>query len=82
MNASFHAKEELAISEISAIESLSIRQLEVLQLGCKGLSSKEIGIQLNITKTTADYHWKRIFKKLEVTSREEAAVIAAHVGIV
>jgi DNA-binding CsgD family transcriptional regulator len=40
----------------SRFESLSARQREVMELAIAGLSSKEIGIRLNISPKTVENH--------------------------
>ena len=47
----------------------------------KGLSNKEIAQTLSITVRTVDFHISNILKKLEVTSRVEAAVWAKEQGV-
>lgn len=49
----------------SANESLSERELEVLQLTCEGLTASEIGERLFITKRTVEGHRGKILEKIE-----------------
>lgn len=51
---------------------LSKRELEVVQLGAKGLANKEIAGQLSLSERTIQTHWRNIFSKLGVGSRIEA----------
>jgi len=60
---------------------LTEREVEVLRLVAKGLSNKEIAQTLSITVRTVDFHISNILKKLEVTSRVEAAVWAKEQGV-
>jgi len=53
-------------SEEPAINSLSRRELEVIQLLKKGLSSKEIALQLGVTLKTVEVHRYNILKKLKL----------------
>ncbi len=62
--------------------SLSEREVEVLQLVAKGMSNKEIGAGLYIAEYTVKNHLKRIYVKLGVTDRTEAAMVAAQRGII
>ena len=54
------------------IETLSVRENEILQLLAKGLLYKEIGIKLSITTGTVRQHIHRIYEKLHVQNRTEA----------
>jgi LuxR family maltose regulon positive regulatory protein len=62
-------------------EPLSGREQEVLQLIAQGLSNQEICDRLFIALDTVKGHNRRIFEKLQVRSRTEAAVRARELGI-
>jgi DNA-binding NarL/FixJ family response regulator len=49
-----------------AINSLSKREMEVIHLLKKGLSSKEIALQLGITLKTTEVHRYNVLKKLKL----------------
>jgi two-component system nitrate/nitrite response regulator NarL len=74
-------REEIALIEDHAHEgageSLSPRELEVLDLLAKGLSNKQIARALYVTPHTVKAHMTRILYKLGVSSRTEAAVMWA-----
>jgi DNA-binding NarL/FixJ family response regulator len=53
---------------------LSPREREVLERLAQGLPDKEISAQLNISIPTVRYHLKRIYDKLHVRTRTEAAL--------
>ena len=65
-----------------ASESLTGRELEVLQLLAQGKSNKEIGIKLFISEFTVKGHLRNIFTKLNVLSRTEAISAATRRGLV
>ncbi len=54
---------------------LTQRQQEVLQCLSQGQSNRQIGTTLGITQGTVETHLKRIYRKLNVTNRVEAAVM-------
>ncbi|MGE0598675.1 MAG: LuxR C-terminal-related transcriptional regulator [Dehalococcoidia bacterium] len=54
---------------------LTERQIEVIRLIELGYSNSEIATQLGISLDGAKFHVSEILAKLEVSSREEAAVI-------
>jgi len=55
------------------IAELSTREKEVLDLVAKGMTNKEIGPKLNIGYDTVRAHLRKIYEKLHVCSRTEAA---------
>jgi ATP/maltotriose-dependent transcriptional regulator MalT len=61
---------------------LTERELEVLELVAAGRSNREIGEALFISAKTASVHISNILRKLEVTSRVQAATAAARLGLV
>ncbi len=58
------------------VETLSIREKEVLIEVANGLQNKEIAIKLNISERTVKNHISNIFKKIHVSDRTQAAVFA------
>jgi DNA-binding NarL/FixJ family response regulator len=60
----------------SGDDSLTPRELDVLQLMVKGLSNKEIAEQLFISDKTVKIHVSNILKKLRVKSRSQAIIYA------
>ena len=61
----------------SALDSLSPREREILQLIAQGASNKEIARALSIAETTVKIHVQHILRKLDLSSRVQAAVFAA-----
>ncbi len=55
---------------------LTARELDVLGLMVKGLSNREIGLELFISQNTVKNHVRNILEKLHVRSRTEAAALA------
>jgi two-component system, NarL family, response regulator YdfI len=64
------------------IESLTEREMEVLDLVAGGLSNKLIAFRLNISEHTVKTHVASIFAKLGVSSRTEALSLAIRRGLV
>ncbi len=58
------------------VSQLSRRELEVLELLAGGLTNRAAARRLGISERTVREHIARIFLKLRVNSRVEAAVIA------
>jgi two-component system nitrate/nitrite response regulator NarL len=63
-------------------EPLTARELEVVQLLASGQTNKEIGHHLGVTEHTVKFHVNSILGKLGATTRTEAVVHAARLGIV
>ena len=62
-------------------ETLSPREREILRLVARGASNKEIGRELGIAETTVKIHVQHLLRKLELTSRVQAAVYASEHGL-
>jgi DNA-binding NarL/FixJ family response regulator len=63
-------------------ETLSAREMEVLQRMAAGKSNKEIGAELFISEGTVKTHIKSIFTKLDVVTRTEAVATATRRGLI
>lgn len=61
-------------------ESLSSREREVLALLASGASNKELARQLDVSESTIKIHIQHILRKLNITSRVQAAVYAIEHG--
>jgi DNA-binding NarL/FixJ family response regulator len=55
---------------------LSRRELEVLRLAARGLTTREIADQLFISPKTADHHVQHVYTKINVSTRAAAALWA------
>ena len=74
---------ETGIANKSAKNShLTLRQSEVLELLCEGMSNKLIGRHLNLSENTVRGHVQGILEFLQVSSRSEAAFAARKRGLV
>lgn len=66
----------------SAPGALTDRELEVLALVCIGLTAAELGDKLRLSPHTVVNHKRRIFGKLGVQSRAQAAAEATRLGLI
>ena len=66
----------------TAPAGLSEREVEVLSLLARGHAYADIATALGIHLSTVQSHVRNIYRKLEVSSKAEAAVVAARHGIV
>jgi DNA-binding NarL/FixJ family response regulator len=67
-------------TKVPAVEELTERELEVLELAAKGFTNKAIGLQLGISDRTVQGHLAHIFDKLQASSRTEAVMRAVSLG--
>ena len=65
----------------SRLDSLSPREHDILRGIALGQGNKEIARSLGIAETTVKIHVQHILRKLDVSSRVQAAVIAAEHGL-
>ena len=63
------------------LSTLTPREREIIEHLAFGQSNKVIARELGITDGTVKLHVKAILRKLEVSSRVEAAVIAVEQGL-
>jgi len=66
----------------SVFNSLSVRELEVLQLLAHGMSNSDIAQRLYLSEGTVRNYVSAILSKLDVDDRTQAAVLAIRYGVV
>jgi two-component system nitrate/nitrite response regulator NarL len=64
------------------LSTLSPRERDTLRYIARGASNKEIARALNIAETTVKIHVQHILRKLDLSSRVQAAVYASERGVV
>jgi ATP/maltotriose-dependent transcriptional regulator MalT len=63
-------------------ETLTSREVEVLELIATGATNREIADALDISRLTVKSHVTRLLRKLDVPSRTQAAARASELGVV
>lgn len=73
----FRMGRRLAVQAATGIpqSSLTVRELEILDLIDRGLSNKEIAVRLGLAVSTVKNHVHAILDKLQVTRRGEAVAV-------
>jgi DNA-binding NarL/FixJ family response regulator len=64
------------------IESLTGREIEILQLLALGLTNKQIASKLNISAHTVKFHVSSIFGKMGTTNRTETVKLGLKIGLI
>lgn len=63
------------------ISELSAREKEILKFVAEGKNNKEVADILSIQEVTVKSHLKNIFKKLNVTNRMQAVILALKINL-
>src|SRR4029077_14477850 len=69
-------------SELGSAQTLSAREIEVMQSIAEGKSNKEIGSLLGVATKTVDNHRSRLMQKLGVHNAASLTLVAVQMGIV
>lgn len=64
------------------IEPLTLREIEVLALVAQGANNQTIADKLFVKEVTVKTHLNSIFKKLKVTSRTQAVLLAMQMNLI
>ncbi len=63
--------------DVDPVESLSVREREVMELAAGGMRNREIAERLMISPNTVKFHLRTIYSRLGVRNRVQAARVAA-----
>nr|WP_092074289.1 response regulator transcription factor [Dendrosporobacter quercicolus]NSL49193.1 response regulator transcription factor [Dendrosporobacter quercicolus DSM 1736]SDM87188.1 two component transcriptional regulator, LuxR family [Dendrosporobacter quercicolus] len=75
-------QEVVSMLERRKEERLTYREIEVMELICKGLSNHDIAKQLFLSEKTVKNHLTNIFRKINVSDRTQAVIYAVKNRIV
>jgi HD-GYP domain-containing protein (c-di-GMP phosphodiesterase class II)/DNA-binding CsgD family transcriptional regulator len=76
LTAGGHQRATVATPRTPAPGGLSRREVEVLRLAARGLTTREIADRLYISPKTADHHIQHVYTKINVSTRAAAALWA------
>jgi DNA-binding NarL/FixJ family response regulator len=68
--------------EESSIERLTEREIAVLALVARGVTNRKVAESVGVSEATVKSDLQHIFRKLGVSDRTEAAVIAVRRGLI
>lgn len=73
---------DLPFSSDEPVEALTLREIEVLTLVAQGASNQSIADKLFVKEVTVKTHLNSIFKKLKVSSRTQAVLLAMQMNLI
>ena len=75
-------KQEKTLNKDVNIDALTPKEKEVLALVAKGASNQEIADKLCVRDVTVKTHLNSVFKKLKVTNRTQAVLLAMQIDLI
>ena len=75
-------KAEKTLNKSVSIDALTPKEKEVLALVAKGASNQEIADKMCVRDVTVKTHLNSIFKKLKVTNRTQAVLLAMQIDLI
>ena len=73
---------DLPFTSNKPIQTLTSREKEVLKMAAQGANNKEIAEKLVLSEVTIKSHMNSIFKKLKVTNRTQAVLLAMQMNLI
>lgn len=73
---------ELPFGSDEPVEALTAREIEVLKFVAKGANNQTIADKLFVKEVTVKTHLNSIFKKLKVTNRTQAVLLAMQMNLI
>lgn len=73
---------ELPFGSDEPVEALTLREIDVLKLVAKGANNQTIADELFVKEVTVKTHLNSIFKKLKVTNRTQAVLLAMQMNLI
>lgn len=67
---------------LSSLDHLSLREIEVLKWTAQGKTASDVGMILDLTTRTVNFHISSAIKKLGTSNKTSAVVLATQLGII
>ncbi len=59
----------------STVDQLTAQEVQIARFVARGATNRDVAAQLFLSKRTVDYHLRRIFAKLAISSRNELVAV-------